>query len=211
MSKERLDKIASQLGFFRGVKYVGSYPTRPAQPPEGDFPVIAFTGRSNSGKSTLLSALCDHRNLAKTSRTAGKTRTLNYFLVPNPFGEEHPLYLVDMPGYGYARLSKAEMKKLREIIDRFLLEENRLIVAVLVLDARRRLEREERGVLEHSLTIGRPCILARTKWDRLNAREKKDARAMWKEEGIASICIPVSSPQKIGLAEILREIKRQLS
>jgi len=189
--------------YFRGVAYTGSYPDV-ASCPEDGLPVIAFTGRSNSGKSSLLSALCDHKNLAHTSKSAGKTKTLNYFYVP----EEKPFYLLDMPGYGFARMAPQEKGKLRRMIDRFLLESDALRFTILVLDARRTLASEERGIVEFCRMNDRPFLLARSKWDLLNQKEKAAAKRVWKEEGVLEHSLPVSSLKKIGLTELIGMIRK---
>ncbi len=203
--------------YFRGTNYVGSYPDRETAPDVGDVPLIAFTGRSNSGKSSLISALCDHKNLAYVSGTAGKTRSLTYFHVPGetrapdgapPYPE---LYLVDMPGFGFAKLNRPERARLRALADDFLLNESRIRLIVVVLDARRSLEGEEQNILNYCRTTGRSLVFARTKWDKLNAREKKDARARWKKEGITKECLPISSTKKTGLNRLLLDIRDLLS
>lgn len=195
--------------FFRGVEYVASFPDLAHARKFAAGPAVAFVGRSNSGKSTLLSALCDHTGLAHASRKAGKTRMLNYFSVPEQ-PNLPPFYLVDLPGYGYAALPQAERKKLRAMIDRFLLEADELTAVVLVLDARRPPESEELGVINHCRHVGRRVIFARTKWDRLNAREKKAARSAWQREGLKEISVPVSSPKRLGLPEILLAVRAAL-
>ena len=198
-----------RIPFFRGAEYRGSFADCRGLPSSSDEPAVGFTGRSNSGKSSLISALCDHRNLAKTSRTAGKTRTLNYFFVPAE-GPRRAFYLADMPGYGYARVSDNERKRLRRLSDEFFLQETNLIFLFIVLDARRKLGSEERNILEHFQENEVGLILARTKWDRLNAREKKEARALWKAEGVQDISYPISSTKKTGLVELLRLIRDRL-
>lgn len=196
--------------FFRSVSYVASFPGVEEATQHTQGPLVAFVGRSNSGKSTLLSALCDHANLAYGSRRAGKTRLLNYFAVPQ--GEETiPFHLVDLPGYGYASRSKAEREQLRHMVDRFLLDAPDLRAIVLVLDARRRLESEELGVLQHCAAVGRLCVFARTKWDKLNSKEKREARSRWKKEGWSKQSVAVSAPKRLGLAEILLRLRPVLA
>ena len=196
---------------LRGVTYLASFPDLAHARKLAAGPLIAFVGRSNSGKSTLLSALCDHTGLAHASRKAGKTRMLNYFAVP-ALDSVPAFFLVDLPGYGYAATSLAQRRKLREMVDAFLVGADELAAVVLVLDARREPDSEEQGVLAHCEHVGRPILFARTKWDRLNAREKKAARDSWKRSGLREVCVPVSAPKRIGLGEILvalRAILRQ--
>ena len=86
----------------------------PSQIPSEDFPQIAFSGRSNVGKSSLINRLMNRRNLAQTSNTPGKTRLLNFYLI------NRNLHFVDLPGYGFAKRSKAEQKAWAELIDAYL-------------------------------------------------------------------------------------------
>ena len=100
--KERLDIIKAQ--------YVASA-VRRDQFPEEALPEVAFIGRSNVGKSSLINSLCRHRGLARTSGTPGKTQTINFFKVLMREGEERfPFHLVDLPGYGYAKTGQANRK-----------------------------------------------------------------------------------------------------
>ena len=194
---------------LRGVTYLASFPDLTHARKLALGPLVALVGRSNSGKSTLLSALCDHVGLAHASRKAGKTRMLNYFMVPEQL-EVPRFFLVDLPGYGYAAASQAQRRKLRRMVDSFLLEADELAAVVLVLDARREPESEEEGVMEHCSHVGRQLIFARTKWDRLNAREKKTARESWRRNGIGPLCEPVSAPKRLGVGEILVALRATL-
>jgi GTP-binding protein len=180
--------------FFRGTEYAISAPDTKSSPV--DLPAIAFTGRSNSGKSSLLSALCDHRNLA---------RQLNFFR--SICSGEELLYLVDMPGYGFANLPDAERKRLRKMIDSYLLDAPNLVLTVLVLDARRKLAAEEIGIIAFHRETGRRFVMARTKWDTMNQRDRGAARRLWKEEGILHDSIPVSSTKKSGLENLAQIIR----
>lgn len=202
--------MGDAIEFFRGVEFKGAYPTIDDCPSSYAIPLIAFTGRSNSGKSSLLSSICGHKNLARASRTAGKTRTLNYFIVPPSSVSGPGLYLVDMPGYGYANLSKSEAVRLRESVDEYLARAENLRLVVIVLDARRELGREEKSVLAFCEDHNRTSVLARTKWDLLNQREKGAARRSWKEQGLDEISIPVSSVSKDGVDEILEKVRSVL-
>ena len=203
-SPERKEHLRAQAMLrFRATEYVGSYPRVEDCPDSSQIPVIAFTGRSNSGKSSLISALCDHHNLARSSSAPGKTRALNYFRVPPHSSPPNGLFLVDLPGYGFAKVSQTERRSLRAMVDRFLAEVENMALLVLVLDPRRKLEAEEENILAYCREFHRPVVLARTKWDRLNTKEKSEARKYWKECGLSAISIPVSSPKKTGISELL--------
>lgn len=189
--------------YFRGVTYVASYPDIELAPAEGQ--VVAFTGRSNAGKSSLISALCDHSNLARVSKKPGKTRTLNYFYVP-----EQDFYLVDLPGFGYASLPHEEKEKLYDMIDKFLFHVRNLKLLIIVMDAARKIGQEELNIMGHCSEQGIPFILARSRWDRLNQKEKSKAKSLWKKEGISPYCHIVSSTKNTGILELKSKITEKI-
>jgi GTP-binding protein len=115
-------KIASSQ-FVMGVTDLGNLP----RPEHNE---IAFLGRSNVGKSSLINALCKTKRLARPSQTPGKTRELNYYLINRQF------YFVDLPGYGYARLPTQLRSKIGSLIERYLQERQSLVLAILLVDSR---------------------------------------------------------------------------
>ncbi len=193
--------------YFRGVNYIGSFPDVTYIKEEHRLPCIAFMGRSNSGKSTLLSAVCDHKNLARASKTAGKTRLLNYYLLPAGNLGDQETYLIDTPGYGYAEVNRTMRSELGTILNKFLKQSEDLIAIVLVLDARRRIREEEAIIVDYCRQRDLTLVFARTRWDTMNAAEKAKAKKTWKEEDIFEYCIPVSSPKRIGLDNIITSLR----
>lgn len=123
-------------------------------------PEVAFVGRSNVGKSSLLNALVGRRGLARVSATPGKTRLLNVFRLPQ-------LYLVDLPGYGFARASKPERAAFRALLDAYLRHRRTLAGVVWLLDIRRELSAEDQAVRELLSASGRPVLPVLTKTDKL--------------------------------------------
>jgi GTP-binding protein len=138
---------------------------------------VAFAGRSNVGKSTLLNALMHRRGLARTSSTPGCTRTLNFFRVRAQDGAA--LTLVDLPGYGYAKRAKDERAAWAEVAERYLLERQALRLVVVLIDARRGLEADDRDLLEMIETSKRrdrptpKTLVVATKLDRVSASARK--------------------------------------
>ncbi len=149
---------------------------------------IAFAGRSNVGKSSLLNKLMNRKNLARTSSTPGCTRQINFFSVRTAQGVN--LTLVDLPGYGYAKRSKDERKLWAELIDGYLLERPTLRAVAVLVDVRRGLEPDDLGLIEMlesgSTSGGRAnfkTLVVATKLDKLRAGERAAALAKIKAPG----------------------------
>jgi GTP-binding protein len=142
---------------------------------------IAFAGRSNVGKSTLLNALMHRRGLARTSSTPGCTRTVNFFRARTRDGAT--LTLVDLPGYGYAKRGRDERESWADVAEAYLLERQALRLVVVLVDARRGLEDDDRDLLEMIETSQRrdrptpKTLVVATKLDRVSASARKPTLA----------------------------------
>ena len=142
---------------------------------------VAFAGRSNVGKSTLLNALMHRHGLARTSSTPGCTRTVNFFRVRAEDGAV--LTLVDLPGYGYAKRAKGERESWADVAEHYLLERQALRLVVVLIDARRGLEDDDRDLLEMIETSKRrdrptpKTLVAATKLDRRPLSQRKPTLA----------------------------------
>jgi GTP-binding protein len=136
--------------------------------PESSLPEIAFAGRSNVGKSSLLNALVRRRALARVSRTPGRTREVNFFRVNDAF------ILVDLPGYGYARVTKTRRAAWRPLIEEYVRTSPALRGIVLLLDARREPADVDREMLDFLSETGKPTIVAITKLDKFGPRAGAD-------------------------------------
>ena len=155
--------------------------------PDDETPEIAFAGRSNVGKSTLLQALMQRRGLVRISSTPGRTRLINFFrLVVAPEGGRAPadrreLRFVDLPGYGYAKVSKAEREKWLPFVDQYLSERAALKVLVLLVDPRRDASRHEPPYFDETELVkyvterGVAVLAVMTKVDKLPKHERKPA------------------------------------
>jgi GTP-binding protein len=135
---------------------------QPSQYPPAELPEFAFAGRSNVGKSSLINTLVNRKKLVQTSSTPGKTRLVNFFRVNDA------LMLVDLPGYGYARVSEAERQKWRPMIEQYLSGRKNLKAVIVILDARRDPGKADTQLLDWLARIGIPAILAVTKCDKLS-------------------------------------------
>ncbi|HVY39302.1 MAG TPA: ribosome biogenesis GTP-binding protein YihA/YsxC [Polyangia bacterium] len=142
-----------------------------ALPPEGP-PEIAIAGRSNVGKSTLLNRLAARRGLARTSKTPGRTRGLVMFDLRLGRAPLEELRLVDLPGYGYAKISKGERESWGPLIEGYTRRRRSLALFVMLVDARRGLEDEERQLYEWLGTEKVPAQVVVTKVDKLSASER---------------------------------------
>jgi len=135
--------------------------TRPDQCPAPDKPEYAFIGRSNVGKSSLLNMLCNKKNLAKISGIPGKTRTINHFLIDETW------YMVDLPGYGYAKLPQTERKKFAEMIEAYLNERHNLLNLFVLVDSRHAPYDSDLSFMQKLGSKGIPFSIVFTKTDKV--------------------------------------------
>ena len=190
------------MGLKTTIRFAGSAAS-PAQFPQDGLPEVAFLGRSNVGKSRLLNALVGVRNLARVSGTPGRTRLVNFFRA----GDE--LYLVDLPGYGYARVSEAERLGWERLAASYLLERPALALCVFLVDARHEpSEGDEllRAYLDHHAL---PYLVVATKADKLG-RGELGRRMRSLAEGIgrqARAVIAASAVTSAGVPELWRAIR----
>ena len=175
-------------------------------PPPGP-PEIAFLGRSNVGKSSLLNALVGRRALARTSGTPGKTRLLNWFRVVRG-GRE--LWLVDLPGYGYAKVAKSERAEWKRWIEAYLGARRTLRLAVLLQDLRRDPSEDERLLLEWLAEREVPSLVALTKCDKLAPmRRAERVRALTRSPELPAGRIVATSAQTgLGIPDLWGAIDR---
>jgi GTP-binding protein len=187
---------------IRNVEFIGGMAEKHGWRPDSPLPEVAFAGRSNVGKSSLLNTLVRRKSFARVSRTPGRTREINFFRVNNNF------VLVDLPGYGYARISKEKKAEWRPMIESYLRRTTQLRGIVLLLDIRREPSEDDRAMLDFLAEVEVPTIVALTKTDKLSkaaARESaiEIARALALE---AEQVIPFSAHTGEGRVELLEAI-----
>jgi GTP-binding protein len=187
------------------------YAASAARPEELPAPVaveVAFAGRSNVGKSTLLNALMRRRGLARTSSTPGCTRTVNFFRVRA--GDGAVLTLVDLPGYGYAKRAKNERESWADVAERYLLERQALRLVVVLVDARRGLEDDDRDLLEMIETSKRrdrptpKTLVVATKLDRLALSARKTTLARF---GSGRLVVGTAQSDGKSIDELWRRVR----
>lgn len=148
------------------AKFAGSC-TRVSQKPSRRLPEFAFIGRSNVGKSSLINMLCGNRKLAKTSATPGKTQLINHFIINDSW------YLVDLPGYGFAKISQIGREELRRMINDYIGRSEEMVALFVLIDSRHDITRIDREFLAGLGENGIPFAIIFTKSDKLGPNALK--------------------------------------
>jgi len=151
---------------IRRLEFIGPMASPSGWRPEAKGPEVAFAGRSNVGKSSLLNRLVRRKRFARVSNTPGRTREVNFFLVNDSF------VLVDLPGYGYARISKERRAEWKPLIEGYLRTSTELRGIVQLLDVRHDPTGDDRQMLEFLASLGVPTLFALTKVDKLTATQR---------------------------------------
>ncbi|MGP1452886.1 MAG: ribosome biogenesis GTP-binding protein YihA/YsxC [Segatella oris] len=173
--------------------------------PKDDKPEYAFIGRSNVGKSSLINMLCNHKGLAKTSAIPGKTLLINHFIINNEW------YLVDLPGYGFAKRSKTVQQKLEQMIASYILQRKQLINVFVLIDIRHEQQKIDREFVDWLGESNVPFTIVFTKADKLGPGKAKQNAQKWLEqlkdrwETLPPYYI-TSSEKKLGREELLAYI-----
>ena len=189
------------MPLVKKVKFLKSA-VKPEDYPPPLYPEVAVVGRSNVGKSSIINAILG-RNIAKVSSSPGKTRLINFFLVNDN------TYFVDLPGYGFAKVSKAEREKWRRMIGRYFHTRENLQLVVLLVDSRHKPTQLDIMMKEWLEALGIPFIVVGTKLDKLNQSEKAKAKKVIRETLNLEKGVPIfltSSKEKIGIEELTKFI-----
>ncbi len=191
---------------IRSVEFLTSAVRKNQYPAEG-VPEIAFAGRSNVGKSSLINLLMNRKKLAKVSQNPGKTRTINFFLVNGEFR------IVDLPGYGYARVSKAEAEKWGPMMEEYLSSRPDLLKVVQLVDVRHAPSAQDRQMYEYLQYYGLDGLVVATKADKVSKNELAKNIAVIRRElklNKGDRVIPVSALHKTGTEEVLAAMEEIL-
>lgn len=173
---------------------------KPSQYPPVGVPEIAFAGRSNVGKSSLINLLMGNKKLAKVSSTPGKTRTINFFNINDDFR------IVDLPGYGYAKVSKSQSDDWGPMMESYLSKREDLLKVLQLVDIRHAPSAQDKQMYAYLRYYGLSGIVIATKADKLSRNEMNKNISMIKKElelDQDDIIIPVSSLTKQGMDEVL--------
>jgi GTP-binding protein len=178
-----------------------------SQLPPPDYPEIAFAGRSNVGKSSLINKLINRRGMVKVSSKPGKTQSLNFFLV------EDSLYLVDLPGYGFAKVPKKVKNDWQGMITSYLEKRENLRCVVVIVDLRHGVKEQDRELVVWLQMIGLPRLMVYTKADKLSRNQQ------FKQASILDAGFGVSKEERVifsaktgaGMADLLIALDRYLN
>lgn len=190
---------------IRSAEITMSAVNKSQYPAEG-IPEIALAGRSNVGKSSLINGLLNRRTFARTSSTPGKTRTINFYLINNEF------YFVDLPGYGYAKVSKTEKDKWGGIMERYLEDREELCAIFLLVDVRHEPTADDQMMYDWIKHFGYDCVVVATKADKITRGQYQKHEAiirrtlnMDKDDKV----VITSSSKKNGLEDLWETIVDQ--
>lgn len=173
--------------------------------PKASFPEYAFIGRSNVGKSSLINALCNNNNLAKISGKPGKTQLINHFIIDNSW------YLVDLPGIGYAKVSKSKRIEFKRMIENYLINRRNLMCLFMLIDSRHKIQKIDEDFMQWLSIEEIPFVIVFTKKDKLNQNTLNQNIKQYKEHllntwnTLPDIFI-TSAEKKEGLEEIKKFI-----
>ena len=183
------------------AEFVNSSGT-PATFPSDRLPEVAFLGRSNVGKSSLINTLLGQKGLAFTSNTPGRTQTINFYRIDGGY------YFVDLPGYGYARVPAQFAAEWKKLIEAYLQNRETLKLSCLILDSRRGWMDKDLDLKQWLEYHGRPYVVIATKTDKLNQSEQERGLRAIRKEGVEPL--PFSALNGRGVREIWQAIAKTI-
>lgn len=186
--------IIHKVDFIKGATTTEHYPV-------DDKPEILLSGRSNVGKSSFINSILNRKNLAHTSSKPGKTQTLNFFMINDEF------YFVDVPGYGYAKVSKTIREEFGAIISEYLVNRANLRLVVLIVDLRHAPSKDDILMYNYLKTYDIPCLIVATKADKVSKNHRaKNEKVIRKDLQVSSqdILISYSAETKLNKEVVLQ-------
>lgn len=191
---------------YNNVQFKASY-VKVNQLPEPLHPEVVFCGRSNVGKSTLINALFNRKKLAKVSSTPGKTAAINFFTADDAD-------FVDLPGYGYAAVSKAEKANWARLIEGYLSQDRRFAAVIVLVDIRHEAKQLDRDMISFLMDRGIPFIVVMTKSDKLSKMQASKQEALLRRQfdlGGAVEMIPISSVKGTNINRLKSAINQAIA
>ena len=180
----------------------------PKQYPKNNLPEIVLVGKSNVGKSSFINTMTNRKSLARTSSEPGKTRQLNFYNMDEKF------YFVDLPGYGYSKMSKVEQQKVGAFIEEYLFHRKNIILIIFLIDIRHKPTANDKLMYDYCIQAGLPFLVLCNKADKI-AITKVDSYVKDIQEVLNPLkdinFLPFSSERKIYKDEIWAEIEKHLS
>ena len=191
--------------YFHNAAFIGSYPTS-ADLPKDEGSEIAFCGRSNCGKSSVLNALTNNKKLAKTSKTPGRTQAINVFEISS----EKNFKIIDLPGYGYAKVSKKMRSAWGQEIEEYLTSRECLKALCIIMDIRHPFKEDDLNLIDWCESRALPMILLLNKSDKLSKNKVSqavmNAKKILGSLSIKSYVIATSATNKTGIEDLLESI-----
>ena len=191
--------------YFHNAAFIGSYPTS-SDLPKDEGSEIAFCGRSNCGKSSVLNALTNNKKLAKTSKTPGRTQAINVFEISS----EKNFKIIDLPGYGYAKVSKKMRSAWGQEIEEYLTSRECLKALCIIMDIRHPFKEDDLNLIDWCESRALPMILLLNKSDKLSKNKVSqavmNAKKILGSLSIKSYVIATSATNKTGIEDLLESI-----
>ena len=173
------------------------------QLPESSFPEIVFCGKSNVGKSSLINKLANRKALARVSATPGKTATINFYRLPD-------CRFVDLPGYGYAKVSRAEKERWANLVEGYFAQQRKIALVIQLLDMRHEPTQDDISMINFLLETGHPFVVVCTKSDKLNKTQSTAQKALFTEvfQEAEINFYPFSAVSVVGLEQVKELIEQ---
>lgn len=172
---------------------------KPAQYPKNDLPQIVLVGKSNVGKSSFINTMLNRKALARTSNTPGKTRQINFYNIDDSF------YFVDLPGYGYSKMSKKEQEQVGKFIEQYLFHRKEISLIIFLVDIRHSPSENDKLMYHYIISSGLPCLILANKADKI-AKTKVDETVHCLQKQLNPLgdipTLPFSSERKIYQDEV---------
>ena len=180
---------------------------KPAQYPKNGLPEIVLVGKSNVGKSSFINTMINRKKLARTSSEPGKTRQINFYNIDEMF------YFVDLPGYGYSKMSKKEQEQVGHFIEEYLFNRNEISLIIFLVDIRHTPTENDRLMYDYVIRSGLPCIILANKADKIAVTKVPEYVSSVQKylNPIGDIsALPFSSERKIYMEDVWKEIEKYI-